>query len=228
MAQAGRVDQVVCAEIAPYCFVENAEKKGYVYEIGREILRRLGQADRIEFQPLARSIHSVQNGERTISLWLGRIPQRENTVHWIAPIVTDAFHIYTLKNGRDAATLEKARALGVLAATIAGSNIVAARDLGLARIDSTASEDANGKKLLSGRVDGWISSGAVVGNFVFRHHLDPERIVRGVKITDYTAYIVASPDVDGKTQAEWKRIHEALVREGFVAKAQKKYGVPEK
>ena len=223
----GQADQVVCAEIAPYCFVENGEPKGFVYEVGKEILKRLRQGDRIEFQPLARSIHSVQRGSKTISLWLGRIPEREGTVRWIAPIFNDAFHIYTLKGRPDATSLEKARALKVLAATIAGANIVAARGQNLGYIDPVASEEINGKKLLGGRVDGWISARSVIASFVIKHHLDSSQLVRGIKLADYNAFIVASVDVDAETLDEWKRIHGALVREGFIAKVMKKYRISE-
>ena len=88
--------RVVCSEIAPYCFVDNGINRGFIYEIGQELLRRLELPVRIEIQPLARSLHTVQENSKVVSLWVGRIPERENTVRWIAPVFNDAFYIFAL------------------------------------------------------------------------------------------------------------------------------------
>lgn len=219
--------RVVCAEIAPFCFVENGINRGYIYEIGQEILRRLEQPIRIEIQPLARSLHNVQKNSRVISLWVGRIPERENTVRWISPIVNDAFHIYTLRGKPDARTIEKARELGLLSATIAGANVVAAQHSALSRIDATSLEDANGKKLLNGRVDGWITANATFTHFLLTQQRTREEFVRGVKLADYTAYIAASPDLDEKIANDWARAYQSMRSDGHAQRIMKKYGIIE-
>lgn len=224
----GQPLSIVCPEIPPYCYQEKSEARGFVFEIGQEILRRLGQQVPISIQPLARALRSVQNGHQTIALWLGRVPEREHTVRWIAPILEDGFYIYTLKGQPDASTPEKARALPTLAASIAGANLLAARNFDLGRIETTASEDSNGKKLLSGRVDGWISTSAVTGNFAFRQKLGPDSLVRGVKLSDFTAYLVASLDTDDQLISDWKQAYETMVRDGFVQRLKKKYGIPDR
>ena len=219
--------RVVCAEIAPFCYVENGVNRGYIYEIGEEIQRRLKQPIHIEIQPLARSLHNVQKNSRVISLWVGRIPERENTVRWISPIVNDAFHIYTLKGKPDASTIEKARELGLLSATIAGANVVAAQHLSLSRIDATSMEESNGKKLLNGRVDGWITANATFTHFLLTQGRTRDEFVRGVKLADYRAYIAASLDLDDKTANDWARAYQSMRNDGHAQRIMKKYGITE-
>lgn len=217
--------RVVCAEIAPYCFVENGISRGYIYEIGQEILRRLGKPVRIEIQPLARSMHNVQEGKQVISLWVGRIPEREDSVRWIAPVLHDAFYVFTLKGMPDGSTLEKAKQLGRLGATIGGANAVAAKHSSLPVIETTTAEDSNGMKLLAGRVNGWISARTTVDYFLFSQKRPRDEFVQGVKLVDYTAYIAASPDLDDKGIEDWARAYQSMRKDGSVRAIMKQYGV---
>lgn len=208
--------------------MEDGVSRGYIYKIGQEVLRRLGTPVRIELQPLARSLHTVQEGKQVISLWVGRIPERDNTVRWITPVVNDAFHIFTLKGMPDANTIEKAQQLGRLGATISGANVVAAQRLSLARIETTTSEDSNGMKLLSGRINGWISANATVSHFIVTRNRTQDEFVQGVKLADYTAYIAASLDLDEGTAEDWRRTYQAMRNDGDVQRLMKKYGVTER
>jgi polar amino acid transport system substrate-binding protein len=219
--------RVVCAEIAPFCFVENGVSRGYVYEIGQEILKRLELQSPIEIQPLARSLQSVQKNSRVISLWVGRIPERENTVRWVTPIVIDAFHIFTLKGKAEADTIAKARQLGAIASTIAGANLIAAQHASLLRIEATSSEESNLKKLLAGRVDGWIAGRSTAEYAFARLGLQRSEFNRGVKLADYTAYIAASADIDERTVSEWTRVLETMHSDGHTRRIMQKYGVGE-
>jgi polar amino acid transport system substrate-binding protein len=220
--------RVVCAEIAPFCFTEKGVGRGYIYEIGQEIMRRQGKPVRIEIQPLARALINVQQGKQVISLWVGRIPEREKTVHWITPVVNDAFYVFTLKGMPEASTIEKAQQLGRLGAAIAGANVVAAQHSALAHIETTASEDSNGLKLLSGRINGWIGTNATVSHFIVSKNRTQDEFVRGVKLADYTAYIAASLDLDEGTADDWKRTYQAMRKDGAVQMLMKKYGITER
>ena len=88
--------EVVCSNIAPFVFVEQELYRGYAYEIGQEVMRRLGYRGAIQVQPLARANRTVQSKPNVIALWVGRIPEREATVHWLYPVVVDDFSIYTV------------------------------------------------------------------------------------------------------------------------------------
>ena len=219
--------RVVCAEIAPFCFVENGVSQGYVYEIGQEILKRLELQSGIEIQPLARSLQTVQKNSRVISLWVGRVPERENTVRCLTPIVIDAFHIFTLKGKAEADTIDKARQLGSIASTIAGANLIAAQHASLLRIDATSSEESNLKKLLAGRVEGWIAGRSTAEYSFARQGLQRSAFTRGVKLADYTAYIAASADIDEQTARAWIHALEIMRSEGHIRRIMQKYGVGE-
>ena len=123
--------------------------------------------------------------------------------------------------------MEKARELGVLWATIAGANAAVGQHFGLPRIDTTTSEDANGEKLLRGRINGWITANTTFSYFLLTRQRTAEEFVRGVKLADYTAYIAASPDIDEKTAKDWARAYQSMRSDGYAQRVMKKYGVVE-
>ncbi len=79
--------QVVCASISPFAFVQQGDYRGYAYELGQEAMRRLGYGGQIRVQPLPRAYRTVQTEANVIALWMGRIPEREQRVHWLYPSI---------------------------------------------------------------------------------------------------------------------------------------------
>jgi len=232
LAASAQWPQVICAEVAPFGFIAQGESQGFAYELGGELLRRLGRPSVIELQPIARAIRTVRRTEPVISLWLGRSPEREAEVQWVAPIFCDAFYVYTWKGRPGAATLEQARGLGVLGANLGSDNIPtadtrAALENGLNRLELVASADSSGLKLMAGRIAGWVTSQVTAESFLVRQGLEPDQLVRGVKLADFTAYLVASLAVDKAEVERWHHASEALRRDGVYRRLLRKYRLPE-
>ena len=220
--------RVICAEVAPFGFVAQGMGQGFAYELGGELLRRLGRPSVIELQPIARAVSTIRKEEPVISLWMGRTPEREAEVQWITPIFCNAFYVYTWKGRPGAATLEQARGLGVLGANLDSDNLPtadtrAALENGLNRLELTASADSSGLKLKVGRIAGWVTSEVTAESFLKRHGIESDQLVRGVKLSDFTAYLVASHAVDQTEVERWQRAFEALRRDGVHRRLLRKY-----
>ena len=217
--------RVVCSNIAPFVFSEQGNYRGYAYELGQAVMQRLGYRGVIEVQPLARANRTVQSEANVIALWVGRIPEREATVHWIYPVVVDDFSVYTVKGQPVAATLEQAKALRMLGANIGAANAIAAQRKGLDRVELITSDDANGRKLMSGRIDGWIASRSAVRFFIRLHGLPEETLVRGAKVSDYQAWVVASLGTDPAVMAAWQATLRQLELEGELSRLADRYRI---
>jgi polar amino acid transport system substrate-binding protein len=217
--------RVVCSNIAPFVFSELGNYRGYAYELGQAVMQRLGYHGAIEVQPLARANRTVQSEANIIALWVGRIPERETTVHWIYPVVVDDFSLYTVKGQPVAATLEQAKALHMLGANIGAANAIAAQRKGLYRIELITSDDSNGRKLMSGRIDGWIASRSAVNYFLRLHGLPNDTLVKGVKLADYQAWVVASVQTDPAVRAAWQAALRQLELEGELSRLADRYRI---
>ncbi|MCD8548810.1 MAG: transporter substrate-binding domain-containing protein [Aeromonadaceae bacterium] len=224
LAQAAE-PKVVCSSIPPFVFAQQGGYRGYAYELGQEVMRRLGYRGQIRVQPLARANRSVQTEANVIGLWVGRIPEREQTVHWIHPIIRDDFSIYTLKGQPDAATLAEAKALPLLGANIGAANAIAAQRQGLTRVELITSDDANGRKLMTGRIQGWIASRSAVNFFVRLHGLPDNPFVKGLKLSDYQAWVVASLNTEPAIRAQWQSTLAAMEADGSLQRLAEAYGI---
>lgn len=216
---------VVCSNIAPFVFIEQEHYRGYAYELGQEVMRRLGYQGVIQVQPLARANRTVQSEANVIALWVGRIPERESTVHWLYPVVVDDFSIYTVKGRPSAMTLEQAKSLGTLGANIGAANAIAAQRQGLAQIEMITSDDANGRKLMTGRLDGWIASRTAVRFFTRLHGLSEGTFVKGLKLSDYQAWVVASLGTDPAVMAAWQATLQAMEQDGTLSRLAEAYSI---
>lgn len=199
--------------------------QGLAYDIGRAIMKQLAYQGKIEIQPLARAQYTIQTERNVISLWLGRVPEREKTVQWISPILSDAFSIYTLPGKPTAESLARARQIGVLGANIGAANAIEAKKHGLERVELVSSDEANGKKLIAGRIDGWITLQISADFFLARNPIPDSKLVRGVKLGDYQAWIVASHAVNQATVLQWQNAFLALRRDGTLTKIYGKYRI---
>ena len=217
--------EVVCSNIAPFVFVEQELYRGYAYEIGQEVMRRLGYRGAIQVQPLARANRTVQSKANVIALWVGRIPERESTVHWLFPVILGDFSIYTTKGQPAVVTLDQAKSLGMLGANIGAANAIAARRKGLERVEMITSDDANGRKLMTGRIDGWIASTTAVSYFLRLHGLPDDALVKGIKLSDYQAWVVASLETDPAVMAAWKTTLQAMEQDGTLTRLAQEYRI---
>ena len=225
MATAASEPRIVCSNIAPFVYEQQGSPTGYAYEIGLEVMKRLHYKGQIKVEPLPRANRTVQSEANVIALWLGRIPERERTVTWIHPIFSDDFSIYTLKNKHGAATIEQAQKLDMLGANIGAANAIAAQRHGLEHIELITSDDANGRKLMTGRINGWIASQSAVKFFLQLHALPSDSFIKGLKLSDYQAWVAASPATDPAIIAQWQKTLADMQRDGTLTRLASKYRV---
>lgn len=205
---------MLCAEIPPYCYYNHNKPTGVIYDIGMALNQRMHTAYSIKITPLARTLAILQNRPRIISLWTGRIPERENKMQWVAPIFHDAFSIYTVKGRAPAYTLEQAKNLPLLGANIAGANTLAARANGLENLKTNPSDETNGKMLLADRIQGWITAEGSVRHFLRQQGLPADTLVKGVELSPYDAYLAASNDWSAAELAKWAQALREMQKDG--------------
>ena len=113
----------------------------------------------------------------------------------------------------------------MLGANIGAANAIAARRKGLERVEMITSDDANGRKLMTGRIDGWIASTTAVSYFLRLHGLPDDALVKGIKLSDYQAWVVASLETDPAVMAAWKTTLQAMEQDGTLTRLAQEYRI---
>lgn len=170
---------------------------------------------------------TVRGDQPVVSLWVGRIPEREKQAVWIAPVLHDAFNVYTLRGKAAAGTLDEVRRLERIGVNLHGANLHAARLYRLDNIEAHASDEINGRMLLFGRMDGWIATRISVRHFLRAQGLPDDAIVRGLHLTDYAAYLAVSRSVSAREVERWRSALQQMVRDGSYLAILKRYGLSE-
>lgn len=114
------------------------------------------KAEDVEVLPWARAYNDVQKDPDTALFCMTRSEEREPLFAWVGPVRETRIVATALKSRGlkvDSEEDLKGLVVGVIKDDI-GDNLVS--NLGVAKIDSTASNEQNIKKLLSSRIDVWV------------------------------------------------------------------------
>ncbi|MBK8209691.1 MAG: transporter substrate-binding domain-containing protein [Rhodospirillales bacterium] len=206
--------RLVAAELPPFTYhvppptvSEIGEPRGLVYELVREMARRIGHSGTIDFMGWTRAQELALIEPNIGILALTRSPEREPFYNWMVNIVTDDL-VLVGGAGVDVASVEtvKDRPTGVLRTSGAEALL---RELKFTRIEPASEEWVNAMKLRDRRIDAWLAPRLMV-LFGWREiggdaaTLNIGRIVRPSPI-----YFAASRDV---SQADAERWREAFAQ----------------
>ena len=209
-ARAGLELRLVTGELPPYCFhvppptvAEGGTPMGLVYEVVREVARRVGNPETVEFMPWPRAQELAMAGPDVGILALTRTPEREPSYSWLFNVVTDDLVLVGLP-GADVTDLAalKDRPVGVLAGSGAERLV---RDQGFTRVEPANEEWTNAQRLRDRLIDGWLAPRLMV-LWAWRETLgDPAELAIGQVVRRSEIWFAGSPDIDPEIAALWSR-----------------------
>lgn len=201
--------RLVAAELPPFSYhlppptvSEIGQPRGLVYELVREMARRLGHSGTIEFMGWTRAQELALIESNVGILALTRSPEREPFYNWMVNIVTDDL-VLVGGAGVDVSSLDavRERPTGVLRTSGAEALL---RELKFTRIEPASEEWVNAMKLRDRRIDAWLAPRLMV-LYGWREIggdasiLNIGRIVRPSPI-----YLAASRDVPEAEAERWR------------------------
>lgn len=154
--------RLLAAELPPFTYhvppptvSEIGEPRGLVYELVREMAKRIGHSGSIEFMGWTRAQELAIIGPNVGILALTRSPEREPFYNWMVNIVTDDL-VLVGGGGVDVSSLDKVkdRPTGVLRTSGAETLL---RELKFTRIEPASEEWVNALKLRERRIDAWLA-----------------------------------------------------------------------
>jgi len=108
--------RLLSEEFPPINFTQEGQPRGLTVDVVREIQKRLGRSETIEFLPWARAFRDAQIGDSVALFAMARTPERERQFQWVGPVVVFYSAVYAPAGGglRLKSLNDAKRARGVL------------------------------------------------------------------------------------------------------------------
>jgi polar amino acid transport system substrate-binding protein len=211
--------RLVTGELPPFCYhrppptvSEFGEPRGLVYEVVREMARRIGHSGNVEFMGWSRAQEVALTEPNVGILALTRSPEREPFYNWMVDIVDDDL-ILVGGNGVDVSSLDKVRErpTGVLRTSGAEALL---REQKFLRIEPASEEWVNAMKLRDRRIDAWLAPRLMV-LFGWREIGGDASVLNiGQIVRTSPIYFAASRDVSEAEADRWRGAFQQLRADG--------------
>lgn len=211
--------RLVTGELPPFCYhvppptvSELGEPRGLVYEVVREMARRIGHSGNIEFMGWTRAQELALIEPNIGILALTRSPEREAFYNWMVNIVTDDL-ILVGGTGVDVSSLDKVRErpTGVLRTSGAEALL---REMKFTRIEPASEEWVNALKLRDRRIDAWLAPRLMVLYGWREIGGDAAMLNIGQLVRRSEIYLATSRDVTAEESRRWQGAFEQVKADG--------------
>jgi polar amino acid transport system substrate-binding protein len=218
-AAAQQVLRLVTGELPPYAFhvppptvAEQREPQGLVWEVVREVARRIGHPTGVEFLPWPRAQELALGLPNLGILALTRSPEREEHYRWVFEVVTDDL-VLVGGAGVDVSALDRVRdrPTGVLLRSGAEQLL---RERGFTRIQPAAEEWVNAQRLRERVIDAWLAPRLMVLHAYREVGGDVATLAIGAVVRRSGIWFAASRSLPEAEIARWRRGFEAMRADG--------------
>jgi polar amino acid transport system substrate-binding protein len=218
-ATAQQVLRLVTGELPPYTFhvppptvAEHGVPQGIVFDIVREVARRIGHPEGIEFMPWQRAQELAMSSPGIGILSLTRSPEREDRYAWVFNVVTDDL-VLVGGAGVDVSSLDRVRdrPTGVLLRSGAEQLL---REQGFTRTQPAPEEWFNAQRLRDRLIDAWLAPRLMVLHAYREVGGDAATLNIGAIVRRSEIWFAASRGLPESEIARWRRGFDEVRADG--------------
>ena len=204
--------------IRPFSYEENDEFKGFAVDIVREMMKSMGHPEKFEMYPFPRALATVQEQPDFALFIVARNPERETTVKWVGPLVTNNVYFYKKKGSSvQVNTLDDVKNLPEERVGVGRGNadhtFLTAQ--GFTNLYPTSNQMQSLQMLANGRIDVTPMGEMVLMGMAQEAGINPEEFERtDVKLYPSILFLAFSNNVPDEIIAQWQQALDALKASG--------------
>lgn len=206
----------------PYASMDHNKPKGLLIEVVSELFRRANLSYQLRFYPLKRGMLMVDKREFHCMFPVDRSQEREVHYTWISPILISRYGLYSSPiQTTPLTTLNDAKPYNI--GSFLGSGIGEYLQKSGFRVEFTARNQQNLKKLSRQRIDLWASELVSAASLMKKHKINlgkPELIF----FTSVRA-LACSKDLPYEYHHLLQSALTAMYKDGFMSRLYSRYGV---
>ena len=211
--------------IRPFTYQENGEFKGFAVELVKEMMKITQYPRHFQMYPFKRALAVVQNNPDYALFIVAKRPDRENTLKWVGPLISNGVYFYKKKTASiKIHNLDDARNARLIGVGRGNSDHKYLHSLGFNNLHPTNNQMQSVQMLITDRVT-LIPIGEMVMPEMAKHaNIDPMLIERTeVKLYETELYLVFSKNIADDRIEQWQQALDQLKMSGKYQEIFNKY-----
>lgn len=207
----------------------NGNAAGWAVEIVKEIMKEIGENNKIEIRPWSRAYMDIQTKPNVAVFLMTRNKEREPLFKWVGPLAKSKIVLVGRKGiSKKINTIEDAKKVRAIGAIKDDGKEKVLLNLGFTNVDSVLTHEQNAKKLILGRIELFVT-----GNFTWRYIMsaaggNPEEFEEALFVSENMLYIAFSKDVSDEVIKRWQKGYMQVVKNGKLRKIYQKWMLEDK
>jgi len=209
----------------PFTWQEDGEFKGFATEIVREMMKIMNHPEKFQMYPFIRGLKEVQSESNRAFFIVARRPEREQTVKWVGPLVSNGVYFYKKKNSSvkldSLEDLWNIKSIGVERG-VADETFLHSK--GFNNLVSVDNHQQLLQMLDAERIDVGSMGELVMPEMAKNAGINPNDFERtAIKLYDSEVNLVFSKDVSDQVVLKWQQALDDLKASGEYQKIYQKY-----
>ena len=192
--------------------------RGLAYELSAMTMSRLGyKPQAIETYPFARALRLVETTDDQVLFPVARIPERENLVKWVGPLISNGVYFYQRKDAKtNIRTIEDLKKLPSIGVGRSNASMALLAKQGFRNLYPVSDETQAIQMLALGHVDAVAVGELVILAMQRSERLGPVAFRRiDIKLYDSDLYMAFSKNVSDQEIQRWQRGLTEVRKERF-------------
>jgi len=188
---------------------------GFSTEVVREILRRLGEADKIEVYPWARAYKLLEEQADVALFSTTRTTEREEQFKWVGPLMMIEWALYKRQDSDlTLDSLEEAKRVKGIVVVKNDAKEKFLIESGFSNFFSANSALSSIRMLQNRRVDFWLTSNRGILATSEQAGLEPDLFTKALSIKKVYLYIAFSKKTSNEVVEKWQAVLDEMKRDG--------------
>jgi polar amino acid transport system substrate-binding protein len=209
--------KVIAHELKPFTWEDNGKVKGLAYDMIVATMQNMNIKTEIKLLPFKRALLMVQNDQNIALFHVQRTPERENTMKWVGPIVTNSVYVYCHKNSaHKIKSLNDLRKLKHIAVVNGEATDEFLTKRGFTNLIRVRQQAQSLEMIINERAEASAFGELVIGAYAQEAKIDISQIEKtGIKLFDSVLYIGFSKNVPDEITKKWQNALDEVKRNQY-------------
>jgi polar amino acid transport system substrate-binding protein len=199
--------KIITHELKPFTWEENGTVKGIAYEMIVATMWKMNVRSEIKILPFARALYMLQHDSNIAVFHVQRTAERENTMKWVGPIITNSVYVYCHKNATQKInSFDDLRSLKYFAVVNGEATDELLTKRGFTNLIHVRQQAQSLEMIISGRAEASAFGELVIGAYAKGKQIDISQIEKTkIKLFDSVLYMGFSKNVSNEVINKWQK-----------------------